>query len=363
MHYQMLKVLCFLLFISSAFGQINPNLQNSLNSTGLNIVVAGDLLYDQGLNPGSEAENKLVMRGAEVGMYAPIDQNFNGNLNFAAHDEDGETVFELHELTFATSRLIPRTNIKVGQYFLGVGRLNHFHQHDWPFIQAPKVHKTFFADEGVFDAGIETSHIIPWQNPVTFTLGLTSGRRWGHAHSDGPVPQVPTHYGRLSLFTPFSTQSGLDLGISYLGRTDATKNQYRLYGLDITYKDRIARRTRFLSQNEFWFQQLTNSLGELTEQGGMYLFNQYAFHQQWAIGARLDMYKDFSITNSLSGKKLNNIHYGGTIQSSFISSEFARITAALSHEFYREEGLTLSRDTRFQLQLVFILGSHPAHDF
>ena len=61
--------------------------------------------------------------------------------------------------------------------------------------------------------------------------------------------------------------------------------------------------------------------------------------------------------------KINNISYGGLLQATYISSEFAKIRASLSHEFDREEGITTSKDTRFELQLFFVIGSHPAHAF
>jgi hypothetical protein len=335
----------------------------SFSSGGLEIMAAGDMIYDQGLNQASAAQDKLVMRGAEVGLFAPIDHQFEGYLNIAAHDESGETNVELHELVISTSKLIPRTTLKAGQFFLGLGRLNRFHQHDWPFIRAPKVHETFFAEEAVFDTGIEATHIIPTEIPLTLTLGLTSGRRWGHAHSDGPVPQIPTHYSRLSIFTPFSTKSGMDIGLNYLGRKDSNENRYHLTGIDLTIKQRKARYVSYLLQSEFWYQSIEASNSSMTEQAGLYIFNKIAMNQNINFGARLDMYKDFTTTNAISGKKLNNISYGGTVQSTYISSEFARFTAALAHEFTREEGLTHSRDTRFQLQLTFIMGSHPAHDF
>ena len=93
-------------------------------ANGLEISVAGDMAYNQGLNQSSEADDKLTLTGAEVMFYAPIDHQFDGVLSLAAHDENGETLFEIHELMIASSKLIPRSNLRIGQFFLGVGRLN-----------------------------------------------------------------------------------------------------------------------------------------------------------------------------------------------------------------------------------------------
>ena len=110
---------------------------------GLQMSIAGDMVYDHALSNDSSAENQLIMRGAEVMFYAPIDHIFDGQLSTAAHYENGETLFELHELFLSSSKLIPRGRVKVGQFFLGIGRLNQIHQHDWVFTRAPKVHEVF----------------------------------------------------------------------------------------------------------------------------------------------------------------------------------------------------------------------------
>ncbi len=351
------------LFILTAFFVIETTYAQGLQGTGLEISVSGDMVYDQGLNSSSEAEEKLTMRGAEFMMYAPIDYQFDGVLTAAAHDEDGETIFELHELFIGSSRIIPRSNFRFGQFFLGVGRINRFHQHDWPFTRAPKVHRTFFDDEGVFDSGFEYNYLFDTENPLNITVGLTSGHRYGHSHTAGSKPKAPTHYTRLSYFMPFSSTNGIETGLNYLGRTDSQDNQMTLFGIDLTAKWRRARVIEHLLQSEIWYKSEKDILGEVSEQVGLYVFNQFATGQQSTVGFRLDGFKDLSKVNALTNKKINNISYGGSAQSTYISSEFTRIRGTLSHEFDREEGITTNQDTRLSVQFIFIIGSHPAHDF
>jgi len=331
--------------------------------TGLEISVSGDMVYNQGINRNSDANEKLRMRGAELMLYAPVDHKFEGVLSAAAHDENGETVFELHELFLASSKLVPRSNIKAGQYFLGIGRLNRFHQHDWPFTRAPKVHRIFFDEEGVFDAGLEYQLVIPTKQTLSLTGGVTSGFRFGHSHSDGDKPKTPTHYGRLSSFFPFSSISGLEVGTSYLGRTDAQDNQLSLIGLDITGKKRKGRLVKYLFQSEAWYRSEVNLTGDRGEQVGVYVFNEFSTGAQTSAGFRLDAYKDLSKRNALTQKKINNISYGALGQFTYSPSEFSKIRATVSHEFEREEGETVLEDTRASVQFIFIIGSHPAHAF
>ena len=127
---------------------------------------------------------------------APIDQTFNGVLSFAAHREEGETVAEVHEAYLSTSNLIPRSTIRVGQFFLGVGRLNRFHRHEWSVIFAPHVQENFFGEEGALDSGVEYSWLAPLPFYLETTVGLTNGFTYGHAHNEGEKPRKPTHYAR-----------------------------------------------------------------------------------------------------------------------------------------------------------------------
>ena len=92
---------------------------------------------------------KLAVREAEVFFYAPIDPIFDGVLGIAAHQEGGVALFEIHEATIGSTKLVPWSRFRVGQFFLGVGKLNSTHRHDWPFTSAPRVHQEFFGEEGV----------------------------------------------------------------------------------------------------------------------------------------------------------------------------------------------------------------------
>ena len=331
-------------------------------ATGLEMSIAGDMLYSQGLNQESGADEKLTMRGAEVMFYAPVDFRWDGILSLAAHEERGRTLFEVHELHLSTSKLIPRSSLKVGQFFLSLGRLNRFHRHDWPFESAPKVQRTFFAQEGVFDTGVEYSLLLPFAYTFNLTAGVTSGYRYGHSHTTGGKPRVPTHYMRFSGFVPFRTTSGMDVGINYLGRTDGHKNEVNLLGLDLTAKFKGFKKNRWLLQSELWYKREEDAQGETAREVGLYVYNQFPWGETTDIGFRLDGYKNLSKL-SFDGHKINHIFYGGVINATFASSEFAKIRTTLSHEFNREEGRTRDKDTRVGLQFLFILGSHPAHDF
>ena len=335
----------------------------ALSGSGLNVSLAGDMLYSHGLSKDAPQGDNMIMRGAEIMFYAPIDHLFSGTLSAAAHEENGVTVFELHELFLESNKILPATRIKAGRFFLGVGRLNQIHQHDWPFIRAPKVHQNFFAKEAVFDSGVEVGHLLPVNFYLDFSWGITSGYRYGHAHTAGAKPQTPTHYLRLETFKSFSSTEGIKLGLNYLGRRDQKNNKFRIAGFDLTGKWREGRQIKYMLQSEFWYRNQEDLRGDIREQVGAYIFNRTDLSHTLSLGLRLDGYNDLSKRNSLTGKKINNIEYACALELTFKPSEFSTIRPGISHSFMREEGKTIEKDTRIEMQLVFILGTHPAHDF
>ena len=145
-----------------------------------------------------------------------------------------------------TSKLIPRSRIKLGQYFLGIGRLNKFHQHDWPFVTTPLTQLNIFeSKEGAIDTGIEYSYLLPTSRYWDLTVGVTNGRTFGHSHGDGPIPLWPTTYARLATYLePFSRPT--EIGVSTLYRQANDGKKFTFAGLDLTSKLRQGRILRSL---------------------------------------------------------------------------------------------------------------------
>ncbi len=122
----------------SQFAFSQTGLQNPLAGTGLQILGAGDIVGDFFSSNGAQNPNQIDIREVELGVFAPADYLFDGALIFAAHNENGSKIAEIHEAYIGSSRLIPNSRFRVGYYFLNIGRLNSFHRHDWPFTSAPK---------------------------------------------------------------------------------------------------------------------------------------------------------------------------------------------------------------------------------
>lgn len=342
-------------------GLMAPGESRAQDNGGIQTSVAVDVVGTAG-NSLSGDSGKLQVREAEVIFLAPIDQTFDGLLNFAAHQEQDGAFFEIHEAYVGSSRLIPRSRFRLGQFFLGIGRLNRFHRHDWPFVSAPKVQSDFFDEEGIVDSGLEYSWLLPSDFFLDLTLGVTNGWTFGHTHNQGERPKIPTHYARLETYLGLPSNGGMQLGVNYLGRTRADETKQAYLGLDLTAKWRQARRLSFLLQSEVWHRWLS-PLGSETEKTlGLYVYPQVALSDAWYIGLRGDWFTVMSLQDA-GGAGLTNGTLAAVPTLSWKPSEFSTFRAAYTGQSDYVDGASTVVHHTLELQATFIIGAHPAHDF
>ena len=333
------------------------------DGTGLQSSVSVDLTGTAGSTEKNNPRNAFFLREAEVSLYAPIDQIFDGLLSVAAHREGGTYFFEVHEATVSSSKLIPLSRFRIGQFFLGVGKLNSTHRHDWPFISAPKMHATFFGEEGVLDTGGEFSVLLPVPFYLDLTVGLTNGWTYGHSHNEGAQPKTPLHYLRAVNYFELPADGGLQTGLNYLGRTDSKKAQLQLFGLDAVAKWRDGEKVAFLLQSEIWLRYLKPDKGTTNKTLGFYVYPQAHVGSGLDLGLRADGYTILSL-NDVTGKKVSNFDGAFVPTVTWKPSEFSTFRVAYNAETTQLSSAKTKLQRRFfELQSSFILGAHPAHDF
>lgn len=348
------------LFLTLPFAQANAD-SPVLNPTGLQQAAAVDIVGKAG-NGADGTTGRILPREAEVLFYSPADPIFDGMLNLAAHQEEGVASFEIHEAYLGSSRLIPRSRFRVGQYFLGIGRLNQFHRHDWPFISAPRVQRDFFHEEGLLDSGAELSVILPLPFYLEVTTGLSNGWTFGHSHNEGFAPHFPTHYLRGATYLSLPADGGAQMGFTYLGRKNHQATYSTYLGFDLTAKWRESDTLRFLLQSETWLRILSPAGNPSETTLGAYLFPQYGFNPNWSMGVRLDYWTTLSLKDALK-RSVFNQDFAIVPTLTYKVSEFTTLRGAYTYQKASQGSQTLNSAHTFQVQTLFILGAHPAHEF
>lgn len=326
------------------------------DGSGLQTSVAVDIAGQAGLEKGSGASDRLDLREAEVAFMSPVDHLFEGMASFAAHYEGtGVANVEVHEAYIGSSKIIPRSRFRVGQYFLGIGRLNQFHRHDWPFITAPKVQREFLDTEGVLDTGIEYAYLLPVPHFIEVTGGMTNGFVFGHSHTAGLRPLFPTHYGRIASYFSLPWDGGTQIGLNYLGRRAADGSRMTLLGFDVTAKWKHNQVLQFFFQSEIWYRTRTseNSIG-------FYVYPQYYLGENFYLGLRVDYFK---VLKDSTGATDPSSEWALVPTVSYKPSEFSTIRLAYNYIPKFQNSHNFQTDRYFEAQAIFILGSHPAHDF
>lgn len=354
-----------LLFSTSSFAQ---------NQQLINWFVGADIV---GLaNSGEGIDSGFVIREFEISANSRIDHIWEGSLTLSMHQEPGsdeEAHPEIHEAFLFSNQLIDRGSLKLGRFFLGFGRLNRFHRHDWAISEAPLYHKEFFGDESVKDDGVEFSKLLSKSFYLNLTAGITSGNQFKDEHDhdedeeDHGNAHVPTHYLRLASFKEFTTQKGLEYALNYVGRTDNEGNSFQYTGFDLTYKNKMAKYYDDLFQMEIWHRSTKeDDQSERYNDLGAYLYYEKGFNQNHSLGIKIDWYKPDHHTEDSAAEHVHGLEVHDSFTEvglvySYYNSEFMRTRLSLS----QSQGLVIDEketdNTKLMFQTIFMIGAHPAH--
>lgn len=362
----MLRILLILL----SFGAYAQNIQL------IDWFAGADIVGTTG-NSDAELESSFYVREFEFSAMSRIDQNWNGILTLSKHKEieTEHDEIEIHEAVLSSSNIINLTNIRLGKFFLGFGRINQFHRHDWYFTDAPMVQKAFFGNEGAKDTGVEVKRNLLGLGS-TLTLGLTNGNEFDHTnHSDAEENgqkkehdhskgKSPIAYARFAKFYEFTTTRGFEIALNAINRKDEESVLRRYYGLDFVYKNRFQNFLETLFQGEVWVRESSYD-DEKHNDYGAYLYYQKAFDQHHAIGLRLDYFKmdehdheGEDHDHGIDGIAIHESYEALSASYIYSNSEFMKTRFTAEHILDIED---VGSVTRGFIQLVFNIGAHPSH--
>lgn len=306
-------------------------------------------------------EPTLSLGESEFILDAALNPYLKGFFTIAA----GEEGFEIEEAYAAVLRGLPwGLGLKAGKYRLGLGKLNPFHPHAFPFLDSPRAWASLMpgGEEGFNEAAVQASILLP--APGDWASVLSADVIQGSGFHPGQDQTRLGWLGRWSNSFLLGETGAMDAGISGATGTDVVaqggpaKEDRRGYlaGADLKVKLYLTGSSQLTLQGEGLFRSShsADSLGAVSSEDrmGFYAFADYRFHTQWNLGVLYDQVEragDASMTDR-SAKAF----------ACFAVLEESTLLRA-GYEYYMPEG-----EDAFQtlsLQLLFSMGPHKPHQF
>ncbi|MEQ1875677.1 MAG: hypothetical protein ABL958_03465 [Bdellovibrionia bacterium] len=308
----------------------------------------------RGNDPASNPKNGFGVEEGELQFASDVDPYFRavGLLAFAEDPINGWEIEpeELYGETLGLSLL----TLKFGKFKALVNKHNILHAHAYPFTDAPLVNTELLGDEGVNEAGISISALLPTSWFLELTLQAMSGENTLlFAH---PEPNKNASVAYLDNLFDLTEDLTLQLGGSYTMGQNAALGWSRVVGGDLTVKwkpvgnDSI--RTLKWANHYLSGDQDADPLPSVRKQG-ITSFLQWQGGQRWWLQARTEYYTKYDGGDLMEVKRKNSALYA------FTPSEFSAVRFQLDQ---LEDGLE-PIERRFLVQLNLSIGAHPAHQY
>lgn len=349
---------CILCVVQWTFAFGNEKIINKIDYE-----ISTDLIF---ISDTEEDQHKFNPREITFELSGNLGENFKGLVSISAHKEidDEEIEIDLHEAFLKSDNLFKSIDFKLGQYFLGVGILNKSHRHHWEFISAPRVHFSFFGNEGLIDSGIEFNLHFGHEKQFVITGGLATGKTLTHSHDENEVdhessrdnPVLPTNYINFNLeFEKNRIENRF--GISLINMIDEKGDQSIDVGFDVNSLIKDDQTNKHHIQSEVWFRINKFENGETDKKEfGFYISYVYGISNHWFVGLRGEAFY-------LLDEKFNNEDHQdlrGTLLIKYSHNKNLNFSA--SYTYGQEEIGTQKSVGLFEFQVTFIFTSIESHD-
>jgi hypothetical protein len=238
---------------------------------------------------------------------------------------------------------------------LSVGKVNPLHPHALPFIDLPAVLTNYLGDEGLNDAGVSVSWLVP--NPMDFfqefTLEVTGGPSSNPSFIRSPTSRY-VYLAHLKNFWDLTENATLELGLTGLTGPNAFEHTTTMGAFDLTYKWKPLRFNTYQSviwQTEALLSSAGTGAPEDVLTWGMYSSLTYQLDKRYFLTGRID-YSNLP-TSASEAERSCSATLG------WFASEFQKIEL---------EGKATTSNVRDQfsqawLRWVFVIGAHGAHAY
>lgn len=348
---------------SAKLGQVETSIK-TVQSTPSVLNPAIGLAIDATAEHRDKSGGDFNLRAAELGISASIDPYARAYAFINANREE----VELEEAAIVTTSLPWNLQARAGRLFADFGRLAKFHQHEYPFVNAPLSLERMVGGESRAD-GVELSYLVPTPFFLRATLGGYNKMGAENERLDDTRPRAWsrfTYLGRLQTSLDLADNHSVELGTS-LAYTpsiripeDPQDGSRSLAGLDLTYRYQPLGSTLyqgFTLGGELFGNservERASGFQRLQALGG-YAYAEAKLSREWGAGFLFDN------APSLSSPGKKTISYSPFL--TWNLSEFNRLRFQYSFfdDSVREE--KSERGNQFFLQWTTFLGSHT-HGF
>ena len=238
-----------------------PELTNTIPSRGSvsanpDISVIGDFRTNYQSNYSRHFNANL--NETEISFQSVVDPYVRADF-FVSLSRDQETgTFDagIEEGYLTTLSLPAHLQLKAGKFKQMLGRINFLHPHALPFIDMPNAFVRFFGEEGMNDAGLQLSWLLP--NRAFFqelTVELTDGPHESPSfiRSSGNNFIGLTH---LKNFWDLTSNATLEFGLTGISGPNVSNKITSIAAADLTYKWKPVKFNTYKSvtfQNEFYY--------------------------------------------------------------------------------------------------------------
>ncbi|TCV85142.1 hypothetical protein [Sulfurirhabdus autotrophica] len=322
---------------------------------------------------------------SELGVYANIDPDFYGGLNFAMHPDNTASVEEAFVQTIGLKRGL---TFKAGRYFSGIGYLNEQHAHVWDFVDNPLAYQAFLGTQ-LGEDGLQVKWLAPTDTYLELGAEIGRGRSFPgsdrdkngagastiFAHAGGDVGINQSWRAGLS-FLQTSPQNRQYSVIDAAG--DTVKNAFTgnsgLWIADFVWKyapNGDPAFSNFKLQGEYLRRREDGNLAYKVDtspvissyasaQSGWYVQGVYQFVPHWRVGLRTERLSSGGVDYGVNNANLLRPDYIPTKNSVMVDyspSEFSRLRLQLAQDKSRQG----AADNQVFLQYIMSLGAHGAH--
>jgi hypothetical protein len=332
-----------------------PAQPRSAISTNPNMSVIGDF---QG-SYRSDMRRKLdaYLNEAEISFQSVVDPYARADFFVSLGRDPATGTFsaDLEEGYVTTTDLPAGLQVKAGKFRSAFGRVNTVHPHALPFIDMPNALANYLGEDGLNDAGLSVSWLVP--NPLDFFQELTFEATGGPSDNPSFARSPVTRYlylAHLKNFWDLTENATLELGLTGATGPNGAEHTTTLGSVDVTYKWKPLQFNTYQSfvwQTEAILAHVGTGAPEDVRSWGMYSAMTYQLEKRYFLTGRID-YSNLPTSASV-------VERAASATLGWYATEFQKIEL---------EGKTTTSNVQDQysqlwLRWIFVIGAHGAHAY